>query len=183
MAIFPSRIPFGIILGVLVTLALAPVTFFLWHSRESPLETFYLWSYVKASVTPAHTPLTGRVIANSYYLVTVNDVYATPETLPPDMKGVSGRFVTLRPAIYAAWLQLNIYGGRAALEVFECPLVVWILLGSTCLLGGTIYDFRRRQRAREGQQLRGPSNMSIAEFNRTTRVPREERGFALRTRS
>jgi hypothetical protein len=182
MAIFPSRIPYGTVLGVLATLALAPVTVLMWHSRLSALPSFYLESYVKASLTPAHTLLTGHVITNQYYFVTVNNLYATPETLPADMRGVSGRFVELRPAVYAAWLQQNVYGGRTPLEVFEFPVMIWILLGSGCLLSGAIYDFRRRQRAREGEQLRGPSNMSIDQFNRTTKVRRQERGFALRTK-
>jgi hypothetical protein len=182
MAIFPSRIPYVTILGVLATLALAPSVFLPWHSHQPTLETFYLGSYCKASLTPAHTPLTGHTITNKYWLVTVNYVYATPETLPHDMKGVSGRFVELRPAAYAAWLQQNIYHGETALELFEFPLLVWILLGSVCLLSGAIYDFRRRQRAREGQQLRGPSTMTIDQFNRTTRVRGKEKGFALRTK-
>jgi hypothetical protein len=183
MTIFPSRIPFGLILGVLVGIALAPAIFLFWHSNLSTLESFYLWPYIKASATPEHTPVTGRVITNQYYMVTVNYVYATPETLPLDMKGVSGRFIQLRPAVYAAWLKLNIYHDRTPVEVFEFPLVAWMLLGSACLLTGSGFDFRRRQRAREGEQLRGPSTMTIDQFNRTTKVPRQERGFALRTKA
>ena len=38
----------------------------------------------------------------------------------------------------------------------------------------------RAEAQREGEQLRGPESMTLAQFNRT--IPGKEKGFALRTR-
>jgi len=181
MAIFPSRIPIGVILGAVFALAAAPAIFGVWHHRQSPLESFYLPSYAKAYVQPSHGLITGKPIPHSFYLVTVNGAYAVPETMPPDMRGVSGRFVDVLPSAYAAWLKLAIYHGRSPVEVLELPLLIWASSGMLLLLAGAVYDFRRRRRAREGWQLRGPEHKTIPEFNRLTKARGKEKGFVLTT--
>ena len=179
MAIFPSRVPIGVILGAVSALAAAPAIFGVWHHRQSPLEAFYLPSYAKAHVQLSRGLLTGKPIPHSFYLVTVNGTYAVPETMPADMRGVSGRFVNVQPSAYAAWLKLAIYHGQGLGELIETPLLLWGMCAIAAILTGAICDFRRRRDAREGELLRGPSMMTIAQFNRTTKQKGKEKGFAL----
>src|SRR5664279_4457 len=181
MAIFPSRIPIGVILGAVFALAAAPAILGVWHHRQSPLESFYLPSYAKAYVQPSHGLLTGKLIPHSFYLVTVNGTYAVPETMPLDMHGVSGRFVDVLPSAYAAWLKPAIYHGKTPVEVLELPLLIWASSAMVLILAGAVYDFRRRRRAREGWQLRGPEHKTIPEFNRLTKARGKEKGFVLTT--
>jgi hypothetical protein len=181
MSAFPTRLPAGLLLGGLCALAVAPVVFTVWHRSQSPLESFYLPSYAKAYVQPSHGLLTGKLIPHSFYLVTVNGTFAVPETLPPDMRGVSGRFVDVLPSAYAAWLKPAIYHGKTPVEVLELPLLIWASSGMLLILAGGVYDFRRRRRAREGWQLRGPEHKTIRQFNRLTKARGKEKGFVLTT--
>ena len=179
MSVFPTRLPAGLLLGGLCALAAAPAVFAVWHRSQSPLESFYLPSYAKAHVQLSRGLLTGKPIPHSFYLVTVNGTYAVPETMPADMRGVSGRFVDIQPSAYAAWLKLAIYHGQGLGELLETPLSLWGMCAIAAILIGAICDFRRRRDAREGELLRGPSMMTIAQFNRTTKQKGKEKGFAL----
>jgi len=177
---FPTRIPVGFLIGACLTLAAAPVTYKFWQHFQSPLESFYLGTYLKASVMPSRALLSGRPLLHRFYIVTVNGHDATPGTLPQTMTGLSGRFVDVQPSVFAQWLRAAIYRGEKAGDLIAVPLMVWASIAAVLVVAGAIFDFRRRRRAREGEQLRGPESMTVSQFNRT--IPRKEKGFALRTR-
>jgi membrane protein implicated in regulation of membrane protease activity len=96
------------------------------------------------------------------------------------MAGLSGRFVDVQPTVFAQWLRAAIYHGETPGDLIAVPLIVWASLATVFLVVGATFDFRRRRKAREGEQLRGPESMTVRQFNRT--IPRKEKGFALRTR-
>src|SRR5579863_5669160 len=98
---FPTRVPVGLVIGACLTLAAAPVTYKTWRHFQSPLESFYLGTYLKASVMPGKTLLSGRPLLHRFYIVTVNGHDATPGTLPPTMADLSGRFVDVQPSVFA----------------------------------------------------------------------------------
>lgn len=81
---------------------------------------------------------------------------------------------------FAQWLRAVIYHGATPGDLIALPVIVWASIAAVLLITGTIFDFRRRRKAREGEQLRGPESMTVVQFNRT--IPRKEKGFALRTR-
>lgn len=177
---FPTRVPIGFIVGACLALAAAPLSYKTWRHFQSPLESFYLSTYLKASVMPSRTLLSGRPVLHRFYIVTVDGHDATPGTLPPTMAGLSGRFVDVQPSVFAQWLRAAIYHGETPGDLIAVPLIVWASLAVLFLVAGTTFDFRRRRNAREGEQLRGPESMTVTQFNRT--IPRKEKGFALRTR-
>lgn len=177
---FPTRVPVGFLVGACLTLAAAPVTYKTWRHFQSPLESFYLGTYLKASVMPSRTLLSGRPLLHRFYIVTINGHDATPATLLSTMAGLSGRFVDVQPSVFAQWLRAAIYHGETPSDLVAVPLFIWASVAAVLLVSGAIFDFRRRRRAREGEQLRGPESMTVAKFNRT--IPRKETGFALRTR-
>ena len=178
MKTFPSRVPIGIVLACALSVALAPAVYKLWLHFQGPLEVFYLGSYAKANVLPNHS-LLGRPLTHRFYVVTVNGQDATPATLPTTMTTVSGRFVDVQPVLFAQWLKSVIYGGRDIGDILAVPFLAYISVCVVLLIVGATLDYRRRQRAREGEQLRGPETMTIDQFNRTTKG--KEKGFALRT--
>lgn len=177
---FPTRIPVGFIIGACLTLAAALLTYKTWRHFQSPLESFYLGTYLEASIMPSRTLLSGRPLLHRFYIVTVDGHDATPGTLPATMAGFSGRFVHAQPSVFAQWLRAAIYHGETPGDLMAVPLIVWASIAAVLLVAGAIFDFQRRRRAREGEQLRGPESMTVAQFNRT--IPRKEKGFALRTR-
>ena len=177
---FPTRVPVGFIIGACLTLAAAPLTYKTWRHFQSPLESFYLGTYLKASALPSKALLSGRPLLHRFYIVTVNGHDATPATLPRTMAGLSGRFVDVQPSVFAHWLRAAIYHGETLSDRVAVPLIVWACLAAVFLVAGATFDFRRRRKAREGEQLRGPESMTVTQFNRT--IPRKEKGFALRTR-
>ncbi len=183
MRAFPTRIPIGAILGTLSALATAPLIYAIWRHSFSALESFYLGTYVKASCLPSRTLLTNRPMLHKFWVVTVNGHYATPAIMPPTMQGVSGKLEDLVPSSFATWLRTAVYHGRPAGDLIATPLIIWAVCVAVLIVAGFVYDFKRKQRARDGEQLRGPERLTIEEFNRTTKVKREEQGFALRTKA
>jgi hypothetical protein len=177
---FPTRLPVGFLIGACLAMAAAPITYETWRHFQSPLESFYLGTYLKASVMPSKTLLSGRPMIHRFYIVTANGHDATPATLPATISGLSGRFVDVQPSVFAQWLRVAIYHSETPGDLIAFPLMVWASVAAVLLVAGIIFDFRRRRRAREGEQLRGPESMTVAQFNRT--IPRKEKGFALRTR-
>lgn len=177
---FPTRIPVGFIIGACLTLAAAPLTYKTWRHFQSPLESFYLGTYLKASVMPSRTLLSGRPLLHRFYIVTVNGHDATPGTLPTTMTSLSGRFVDVQPSVFAQWLRAAIYHGETAGDLIAVPVIVSASIAAVLLIAGATFDSRRRRRAREGEHLRGPESMTVTQFNRT--IPRKEKGFALHTR-
>jgi len=177
---FPTRVPVGFLIGACLAVAAAPLTYKTWRHFQSPLESFYLGTYLKASVMPSRTLLSGRPRLHRFYVVTVNGHDATPGTLPATMAGLSGRFVDVQPSVFAQWLRAAIYHGETPGDLIAAPLIVWASLAAVFLIAGGIFDFRRRRKAREGEQLRGPESMTVSQFNKT--IPRKEKGFALHTR-
>ena len=177
---FPTRVPIGFLIGSCLTLAATPVTYKSWRHFQAPLESFYLGTYLKASVMPSRTLLSGRPLLHRFYIVTVNGRDATPATLPATMAGLSGRFVDVQPSVFAQWLRAAIYHGETPGDLIALPLITWGICVAILFVAGVAFDFRRRKKAREGEQLRGPESMTVSQFNRT--IPRKEKGFALRTR-
>ena len=177
---FPTRVPVAFIVGACLALAAIPVTYNTWRHFQSPLESFYLGTYLKASFMPSKTLLSGRPLLHRFYIVTANGHDATPGTLPATMAGLSGRFVDVQPSIFAQWLRAAIYHGETPGDLIAARLIFWASLSAVFLVAGAIFDFRRRRKAREGEQLRGPESMTASQFNKT--IPRKEKGFALRTR-
>ena len=177
---FPTRVPVAFIVGACFAVAAAPLTFKTWQHFQSPLESFYLGTYLKASVMPSRTLLSGRPLLHRFYVVTINGHDATPATLPPTMAGLSGRFVDVQPSVFAQWLRAAIYHGDTPGDLIAGPVITWAAVAALLFVAGVIFDFRRRRKAREGEQLRGPESMTVPQFNKT--IPRKEKGFVLRTR-
>lgn len=177
---FPTRVPVGFIVGACLAMFAAPVTYKAWRHFQSPLEVFYLGTYLKASVMPSQALLSRRPLLHRFYIVTVNRHDATPGTLPPTSAGLSGRFVDVQPSVFAQWLRGAIYQGETPGDLIAVPLISWGVCATLLFVAGIVFDFRRRQKAREGEQLRGPESMTVRQFNKT--IPRKEKGFALRTR-
>lgn len=177
---FPTRVPVGFMLAACLVLAAAPLSYKTWRHFQSPLESFYLGTYLKASVMPSNALLSRRPLLHRFYIVTVDGHDATPGTLPATIAGLSGRFVNVQPYVFAQWLTAAIYHGETPADLIAVPLIVWATVAAMFLVAGATFDFRRRRKAREGEQLRGPETMTVSQFNKT--IPRKEKGFALRTR-
>ena len=177
---FPTRVPVGFLVGACLALTAAPLTYKMWRQLQSPLESFYLGTYLKATLTPSNALLSRRPLLHRFYVVTVNGHDATPGTLPPTMAGLSGRFVDVQPTVFAQWLRAAIYHGETPGDLIALPLITWGICVAIFFVAGVAFDFRRRKKAREGEQLRGPESMTVSQFNRT--IPRKEKGFVLRTR-
>jgi len=171
---FPTRAPVGMILGsVLGLLSFVPV-FGLWHHYQPPLERFYFPQY--AGSTLAQT-FVGTVISffqsrrnvRTYFVLMQGGRPVTHTMIPDPAQHFSVRSVETTPRIFATWLRAQIYGGRAFRHLLRVPLALSYAVGLSFFLFGCVLDFRRRRRAREGVQLRGPDLMSRRAFNRVTK--------------
>jgi hypothetical protein len=170
---FPTRAPVGMLLGgILGLFSIVPV-FFLWHHLWPPLGRFYLPQYFGSTL--AQTPV-GKVISffdsrqktRLYFVLAQNGRPVTSGAGLDAARHFSVRFVETTPRIFASWLRMQIYGGHTVLELLRTPLLFWASIALSLVLGGLIWDFRRRKLAREGVPLRGPELLSLRDFNRVT---------------
>jgi hypothetical protein len=74
-----------------------------------------------------------------------------------------------QPSAFHAWLRAGVYGGRETPDLFRVPLGIWCFTAIFVFGLGAVLDFRRRKRAREGEQLRGGEMLTVDEFNRVTK--------------
>jgi hypothetical protein len=169
---FPARAPVGLLL-VVGTLSIVPV-FAVWHHYQPPLERFYFPQYIGSTL--AQTPI-GTVISffesrrdtRTYFVLMEGGRPVTNATGTDPARHISVRFVETTPRIFSAWLQDQIYGGRAFREVLQLPIALSIVTYFSLVFSGLSYDFVRRKRAREGVPLRGPDLMTRRAFNRATK--------------
>jgi hypothetical protein len=170
---FPTRAPVGMFLGCFFGLFSAIPTFAVWHCFEPPLERFYLPQYLGSMLaqTPVGTVISffhSRQKTRLYLVLLQNGKPVTSGATLDAARHISVRFVETTPRIFASWLRMQIYGGRTLPELLRPPLLLWAAFVLGLFLGGLVWDFRRRKRAREGVPLRGPELLSRREFNRVT---------------
>jgi hypothetical protein len=169
---FPTRAPVGLIAGsLLAVLSIAPI-FAIWQHLQPPVQRFYLGQYAVTylSATPIGTVATFfkgtkqhtyHVLAQNRHLVSG----PVAEIGPLTVHVVHGE----NPATFHAWLRNAVYGGREVQDVVRGPIGVWCFAAVSMFAVGAVLDFRRRKRAREGQQLRGGEILTVNEFNRVTK--------------
>jgi hypothetical protein len=175
---FPSRAPVGLLTGVLSAVLCFVPTLALWHFLQSPVRQFYFGEYVLTSLSQTAV---GSVVAffrhsqrHTYYVLAQRG-HLVWSDLDPHV-GFSVRAVHFESSTsFDTWLRDRVYGGRELLDLLRVPMAVWCCLAVLFFGLGIVLDFRRRKRAREGQQLRGGELLSVKEFNRTTKG----NGFAL----
>jgi hypothetical protein len=169
---FPLRAPIGLIAGsLLAVFSIVPVMA-VWEGLQSPVGRFYLGQYVVTylSGTPIGTVATffkGTKQHTYHVLVQNGHLLSGPpaETGPMSVHVVQGE----NPAAFHAWLCASVYGGRDVPDLFRAASQVWCFVALFTFGFGAVLDFRRRKRAREGEQLRGGEVLTVDEFNRVTK--------------
>lgn len=171
---FPTRAPFGMLLGAVLGLLSSVPIFAIWHRSQPPLERFYFPQYIGSTL--AQTPI-GTLISffnsrrdtRTYFVLMQGGKPVTGAAGLDPAHHISIRFVKTTPHIFRFWLQNQVYSGRELREILQAPLALWAATGVSLSVCGISWDFLRRKRAREGVQLRGPDLMSRCEFNRVTK--------------
>jgi hypothetical protein len=171
---FPTRAPVGLLLGAVLGLVSIVPVFAVWHHYQPPFERFYFPQYIGSAL--AQTPIGtltsffhSRRNTRTYFVLMQGGRPVTNAAVLDPARPVSIRFVETTPRIFGAWLQHQIYGGRAFREVLQLPIALSIALYFSLVLAGLAYDCVRRKRAREGVALRGPDLMTRGAFNRATK--------------
>jgi hypothetical protein len=175
---FPSRAPVGLITGSLsAVLCLLPVLA-VWHLSQTPVRQFYFSQYVLSFLSQTALGTVAAFFRHSHghnYHVLVQNGHLVSSALDPRFR-LSVRAVHFdRPEIFHTWVRDHIYGRRELLDLLRVPLTVWCSAAIVLFGWGVVLDFRRRKRAREGQQLRGGELLTVDQFNRATKGD----GFAL----
>jgi hypothetical protein len=175
---FPSRAPVGLITGSLsAVLCLIPILA-VWHLLQTPVRKFYFSQYVLSFLSQTAVGSVAAFFRHSHshiYQVLVQKGHLV-SGVPDPRFALSVRAVQFdSPAPFYAWVRNHIYSGSDLPDLLQVPLAVWCLLGPLLFGLGVALDFRRRKRAREGQQLRGGELLSVDQFNRATKGD----GFAL----
>jgi hypothetical protein len=176
---FPTRAPFGLILGVVLGLASIVPILGVSYSRQRPVQKFYFGEYVASDLS--QTPV-GAVAAffrhsqdHTYYVLIQNGQRVSGHGPIPGAPISVQVFHGTDPSEFHAWLRDSVFGGRDLLGLLSQPLELWLIAVIFFASLGSLVDFQRRKRAREGQKLRGGDLMSVDQFNRVTRGD----GFAL----
>lgn len=176
---FPSRIPVGLLLGGALAMASIVPGLAVFRAQQDPVRAHYLKTYVRLSLLPSGRTTEPREFV---LLVAANGTAASrpacePSTrlllpsatgnLTPELVETAAKCVLVTPpTAVRTWLRGAVYEGQTCAELLERPLLVWALL-AVCLLGlGGYFDVRRKQRARNGIQIRGPELVSRWQFNR-----------------
>jgi hypothetical protein len=175
---FPSRAPVGLLTGVISAVLCFVPSLAIWHFLQSPVRQFYFGEYVLTSLSQTAVGSVAAFFRHSqghtYYVLTQKG-HLVSSVLDPHV-GFSVRALHFdSPAPFHTWLHDRVYGGRELLDLLRVPLAAWCGLAVLLFGLGIVLDFRRRKRAREGQQLRGGELLSVKEFNRATKGD----GFAL----
>ena len=170
---FPSRAPIGLIFGGLLAVAAVVPLFAIWQAEQEPVRAFYLSTYLgffTSGKLQDFTLLTDTPRA-------VGPAAACPSTAPyvvsvssgADVETAGRCVVTTTPEKIKGWLRTAVYGNESSGELLRIPLLLWMVAGLGFLIGGGLYDWRRKQRARIGFQIRGPELVSRWRFNRRVR--------------
>ncbi len=174
---FPPRAPIALIAGGVAGLLLVVPVFAIWLHFLPVFEHFYFSEYVTSDI--AQSPI-GAV--TSFFRRAKYPTYVVMQGGAPVSAAGPGqmsvRFITAPPRFFHDWLRNSIYQGRELGEVLRTPLTIWIALALGIVGWGAFFDFRRRQKTREGLKLRGPDLMTRKEFNQATKGD----GFALYVR-
>jgi hypothetical protein len=182
---FPSRAPIGVIFaGMLALVAVIPCAA-IWKSVLGPVRAFYLSDYLSVSTSGKPHEYVLLTKARRLSGPPLACLASTPALVSAgageDVKTV-GRCVTvITPTQMKGWLRTAVYGGQSEAELVRLPVLAWILAAAFLLIAGGRYDWRRKQRARIGVQVRGPELVSRWEFNR--RVKGDGFPIALENRS
>jgi hypothetical protein len=175
---FPSRAPVGLITGALSALLSLIPTLALWHLLQTPVRKFYFSQYVLSFLSQTAVGSVAAFFRHSHihiYQVLVQKGHLV--TGVPDPRFVLSVCAVQfdSPAPFYAWVRNHIYSGSDLPDLLRVPLAIWCCLGPLLFGLGVVLDFRRRKRAREGQQLRGGELLTVDQFNRATKGD----GFAL----
>jgi hypothetical protein len=176
---FPSRAPLGMILGLVIGLLSIVPILGVCYSRQRPVQKFYFGEYVASDLS--QTPI-GAVAAffrhsqdHAYYVLIQNGRRVSGHGPIPG-SAISVQVLRATPPDqFHAWLREAVFGGRDLRDLLFRPFALWAAAVVFFASLGSLLDFQRRKRAREGQKLRGGDLMSVDQFNRVTRGD----GFAL----
>lgn len=171
---FPTRVPVGLILGVVLGFVSIVPVFAIWHRYQPPLERFYFPQYIgstlaQTSIGTVTSLFHGQRITRTYFVLMQSGRPVTRTSALHAGRHLSVRIVETTPRIFGVWLQHQIYDGRAFREVLQLPILLSLSLFFSLVLAGLTYDGVRRKRAREGVPLRGPDLMTRRAFNRATK--------------
>jgi hypothetical protein len=167
---FPSRAPIGVIFaGMLALVAVVPCAT-IWKSVLGPVRAFYLADYLSVATSAKPHEFVLLTKAHGLSGPPLACLASTPALVSAgageDVKTV-GRCVTvITPKQFKEWVRTAVYGGRSAAELLRLPVLDWMLAAVLLFVAGGYYDWRRKQRARIGVQIRGPELVSRAQFNR-----------------
>jgi hypothetical protein len=170
---FPLRAPVGLIGGGLLALISFVPILAGWQALQPPVQRFYLGQYVVTYLSA--TPV-GTVAAffkgskeHTYHVLGQNG-HLVYRSVPAAAGPVSVHIMQgWQPSAFHAWLRAGVYGGRETPDLFRVPLGIWCFTAIFVFGLGAVLDFRRRKRAREGEQLRGGEMLTVDEFNRVTK--------------
>jgi hypothetical protein len=170
---FPTRAPVGMLLGTIFGLFSIVPIFAVWQRVEPPLERSYLPQYLGSTLaqTPIGTVLSffhSRQKVRTYFVLLQNGRPVTSAIRIDPARPLTARPIETTPRIFGSWLRTQIYGGHTVAELLRTPPLFWASIALSLFLGGLVWDFRRRRRAREGVPLRGPELLSRRDFNRVT---------------
>jgi hypothetical protein len=170
---FPSRAPFGMLLGFVIGLLSIVPILGVSYSRQRSVQKFYFDEYVASYLS--QTPI-GAVAAffrqsqGHLYYALIQNGHLVSSRGPAPGAAISVQVLrTTPPDQFHSWLRTNIYDGRDLFQLLATPFILW-LIAVVFLLGlGSLLDFQRRKRARNGLKLRGPDLMTRAQFNHVTK--------------
>lgn len=170
----PSRkLPF--VLTLLAIVGSGAFLFGMFARHLEPLERAYIATYLKAQYLPTASSFGLREKPRRYPVVTVNGRDMTRANVPETAKGIGVRYTTTTPALFSEWLRLAVYDGKTGVELAKLPLILWGILSLLAIVFGVIFSVRQREKLLSGMKLRGPSFMTVRQFNKTTKGD----GFAL----
>lgn len=139
---FPKYTALGFLMSFVVLIGLVKI----W-SFQHPTQWFYLPEYIKTSIPGRSKPTRLRVL----------------------QADGSTRYVYAVPREYSAVLARTIYGNEPLYEVFDWPLVGFLVCLSLAFGVGGYYDGKYNREARKGRLLRGPKLIGWREFRRLTK--------------
>jgi type IV secretory pathway TraG/TraD family ATPase VirD4 len=170
----PIRAPLGMIGAVVVTVLAVITTAFVQGSSLSPVELFYARTFVTSSLR-SHLP--GGSKPTSYTAMKVGGKLSDQSPCPADAQLVTAGFtgnrgsigtcnLSIAPAQMSGWIGHYIYRDQTLSERFGFPFRIIAAVFPLLFIAGIFIDRTRRNRAKNGIQLRGPELVSTRQFNR-----------------
>jgi hypothetical protein len=176
---FPSRVPAGLLFGVLFGLLSCVPCIAVWRVFQEPVRAYYLKTYLHVSLPhlKSEKPKLFLMLVRNAGMVARSDSAAVPAcrnsdvflTRSADEDGLDGAgrcALSSRSKPVSAWLRNAVYGGQSVTQLLRTPLATWGIVALCLVMAGGSYDSRQRQRARDGIKLRGPDLVSRWQFNR-----------------